>query len=393
MIRFILFLVILIFAVVLGLYIQTDPGYILLSYGHWSIEMPIWAGLVSVFLIYFIIHWILKILHIGGNVSGKMRIWSNRRQLRSAHHRTNQGLIDLAEGHWRRAEKNLVKGAENSDTPLINYLAAAKAAQEQDAYERRENHLRRAHKANPDAKVAIELTQAQLQIDHKQLEQALATLCHIRELAPHHPYVLKLLKSIYFKLNDWKRLAELLPEIRKAKIIDQQALGELEKIIYENLLQKSAQKTDHFIKNHINDIWESIPKALKSDPDILFIYVNHLMKTDKNELAEKLVRDFLKKNWDCQLVILYALIPNVDRKKQLVIAENWLKSHKQDAELFLTLGRLCTANQLWGKARTYFDNSITVKPTTDAYTELGQLYEQLNEPPMALDCYRKAIAV
>jgi len=98
----------------------------------------------------------------------------------------------------------------------------------------------------------------------------------------------------------------------------------------------------------------------------------------------------LKKDWDKDLVKLYGSIPDVDHKKQLFIAETWLKTNKGDHDLLLILGRLSKLNQLWGKARSYFEASIAIKPSTEAYFELGQLFEQLNEVAMALDCYRKA---
>lgn len=389
MIRFIIALLLLTLAVWIGIHIQADPGYLLLSYSHWTIEMPLWLGLVSIVVAYLVIHWVFKMLHFGGSVSGKVRLWSSRRRLRNAQHRTNLGLIDLAEGNWRRAEKNLVKGTENSNTPLINYLVAARAAQEQGAYERRDNYLRSAHKVNPNAKIAIELTQAQLQIHHQQLEQALATLRHLRELAPQHRYVLKLLQSLYIKLNDWQSLADLLPELRKAKVLDQEKLTEIEHLVYKKILMESVQKADGSIKR----MWPTVPKTLKLNPEIVSIYCKYLIETQQNEITEKLIRESLKKHWDSNLVKLYSIIPGIDRKKQLLIAENWLKIHKKDPVLLASLGRLCKINQLWGKARSYFEASIDIKPNTEAYTELGQLYERRNEIPLALDCYRKAISV
>ncbi|WP_399361225.1 heme biosynthesis HemY N-terminal domain-containing protein [Thiohalobacter thiocyanaticus] len=48
-----------------------------------------------------------------------------------ARHSLNQGLLALSEGDWPRAEKLLVEHADDSESPLLNYLAAARAAQDQ----------------------------------------------------------------------------------------------------------------------------------------------------------------------------------------------------------------------------------------------------------------------
>lgn len=389
MTRFVFFLIALIFAVWLGIHIQADPGYALFSYGHWSVEMPLWLAILILVLLFIIIHWLTRLCHFSSSVSGRVRMWSSKRRLRNAQHRTSQGLIDLSEGNWRRAEKNLVKAANDGDAPLINFLAAAKAAQEQGAYERRDNYLRKAHNMNPDAKIAVELTQAQLQIHHKQLEQALATLRHLRELSPKHSFVLKLLKSVYFELKDWKSLVELMPELRRAQVDDPLMLNDIEELAYSNLFTEASLKEPETI----DTLWNELPKNLKAKPAFISLYTEHLLRTQQNESAEKLIRESLKRDWDKDLVKLYGSIPDVDHKKQLFIAETWLKTNKGDHDLLLVLGRLSKLNQLWGKARSYFEASIAIKPSTEAYFELGQLFEQLNEVPMALDCYRKAAAL
>lgn len=386
MIRFIFYVVVLIFAVWLGVHIHTNPGYALFSYGHWTIEMPLWIAIAFIVILFVIIHWLTRLCYFSSSMSGRVRLWSSKRRLRNAQHRTSQGLIDLSEGNWRRAEKNLVKAANDGDAPLINFLAAAKAAQEQGAYERRDNYLRKAHNINPDAKIAVELTQAQLQIHHKQLEQAVATLRHLRELSPKHSFVLKLLKSVYFELKDWKSLIDLMPELRRAQVDDPLVLNDLEELAYRNILTDANIKEPETVET----LWNALPKNLKAKPFFILRYCEFLLRTEQNEAAEKLIRETLKKDWDKDLIKLYSLVPETDHKKQLLMAETWLKTNKGDPDLLLCLGRLCKLNQLWGKARGYLEASIAIKPTNEAYFELGQLFEHLNDAPMALNAYRKA---
>mgnify|MGYP000727120986 CR=1 FL=1 len=47
------------------------------------------------------------------------------------------------------------------------------------------------------------MTQAELQLADQQLEQALATLKHLRSVAPKHTYVLRLLRRLYEQLGDY----------------------------------------------------------------------------------------------------------------------------------------------------------------------------------------------
>lgn len=388
MIRFLLFLLVLVIAVWLGVQIKANPGFFMLSYGHWTLQMPLWLAAISAVVLFLVLHWLLKLLASSAALPDRIRFWSGRRRARIAHQKTNRGLIALAEGNWLAAEKHLLHAAATADTPLINYLAAARAAQARGAYDRRDSYLRRAHAANPDAEIAIGLTQAQLQLDHRQLEQALATLRHLREIVPHHKHVLKMLQQLYCQLHDWQSLQELLPQLRKYRVLSPEELNLLSLKVYrERLVSANKEKQD------ATKIWQSLPRYLHHHPDMVSSYVPYLLAKKEYSAAEILIRETLRKSFNEKLLLQYAEIPDVDHKKQLLYAEGWLKHHKNDPTLLYVLGRLCLANQLWGKARSYFVTSVNIKPSIAALQELAQLSERLGETRFAMDCYRKAVVL
>lgn len=384
--RFIIVLLILIAAVWLGIQINKDPGYVLLAYHHWTVEMPLWFAFILFILATLTFYVLLRLLHQAGTLSWRLHIWSQQRRLRRSRIRTSRGLLDLAEGDWANAERNLLRAAQNSETPLLNYLSAAKAAQEQGAYQRRDSYLHQAHDINPDAEIAVGLTQAQLQIDQQQYELALATLRHLRELTPHHTQILKLLKEIYVHLRDWRSLLELLPELRKCKVITAQAYIELQQQCYQGLLSKELQ-----MGTDLTNIWQEIPRDLQRQPTLLQIYIRYLLDKGETTLAETLLAEALKRSWDESLVLLYGLTHGTDPIKQLATAETWLKQHPKDPTLLLTLGRLSAQNQLWGKARDYFTLSSQFAPIAATYRELGKLLEQMGEKQEAAETYKKGL--
>lgn len=386
MMRLLFFIVVLIFAVWLGVLIKNDPGYMLLAFHHWSIEMPLWLGILFIVIAFLIVFWSVRFVACLFGIPDRVRFWSTRRRIRKAHKKTNRGLISLAEGNWAAAEKHLIQASHHTDTPLINYLAAARAAQARGAYDRRDNYLREAIAIDPDAEVAVGLTQAQLQLEYQQYEQALATLRHLRDLVPHHKYVLKLLANLYQRLNDWASLQELLPDLRRYHVFTAEELQQLSAtVLVKRLANCHDDKT-------ANKIWQTMPRFLQHEPELIAHYVPHLIATKPNE-AEELIRETLKKHWDEKLLLLYADILNIDHKKQLGHAEHWLKHHKNDSLLLYVLGKISLQNQLWGKARSYFEASISVKPNVASYESLGNLLEKLGDMPHALVCYKNALAL
>lgn len=380
--------IVLLLAICLGLKIAADPGYALFAYQGWTVEMPLWFTVLAAIVLFSVFYFFFRVIGSIASLSTKFRRWSGRWQMRMAHSRTTQGLIELTEGNWQTAEKLLIKSVPGSDSPLINYLAAARAAQGQGAHDRRDKYLRKAQKSAPDARAAVELTQAQLQISHGQLEQALATLRHLQIIALHHPYVLKLLYRLYVQLGDWDSLRNMLDDLMRKKILKEQEFKTLEIQVYSGLLQNAAKVEGN---THLQNVWESFPRTMQKQIRLVDQYADYLIQREAGEKAEMLLREILRKNWDDHLAILYGQAAGVDAHKQLAIAENWLKSRPNNAGLLLTLGRLCLRNQLWGKARTYLENSIELEPNAVAYAELANLLERIGEKDLAANYYRRGL--
>ena len=90
---------------------------------------------------------------------------------------------------------------------------------------------------------------------------------------------------------------------------------------------------------------------------------------------------------------LYASVEGKNADKQLKRAEAWLDAHPDDPDLLLTTGRLCLRSELWGKARSYLETVIAMRPTPEAYQELGRLLSRLGEGDAAAEAYRTGLGL
>jgi HemY protein len=373
----------------IGVVLSRDTGYVLLSFGNYTVEMSLALLLMLIAalfgLLYFGIRLIVRTLHLPHDV----REWKQRRGSRLAQQAMTRGLLEMSEGNWRGAEKRLVRFADRSETPLLNYLAAARAAQLQGAHDRRDGYIRLAHDAMPSADVAVSLTQAELQLADHQLEQALATLKHLRSVAPKHNYVLRLLRRLYEQLGDWEHLRELLPELRRRKVDDEESLQRLELRTHHALLEQAFLARD---EHRLGMAWADVPRPLRAHPQLLGDYAGYLQELGRDEKAEQLLRDALKKQWDTSLVETYGLLESEEPGKQLSMMERFLPDHPDDTTLLLTLGRLSLRAQLWGKARGYLEACIARGGPPQAYRELGHLLERMQEPERAIEVYRKGLS-
>jgi HemY protein len=271
---------------------------------------------------------------------------------------------------------------------LINYVAAAHAAQNQGAYDRRNNYLRLAQNISSHNVFAVGLVQARLQFISNQLEGAVATLHHLKEISPKHQLVLQLLYKVYLQLNDWENLRDLLPLLRRRRVLNMNELATLEQQVYVILLNANIIKD----LEGLHKAWRDVPRYLRHNAVILVAYSERLIAYGADEEAESLLRKALAELWDEKLVECYSKVKGKNPVKQLAVAESWLQGHESPL-LFLCLGRLCKRQSLWGKARYYLEKSLKLLPTRAAYYELGTIMEMENDQHNALLCYRKSCEV
>lgn len=389
---FIACLLILLAAVGLVAAIEYDPGYLLLSYGNYTLEASIWVGLGVFLLLFAVVYGFFSVLRRTINSSSRLGQWFSGRGSRRSQRQTTQGLIAFTEGNWTTARRILSRSAEKSDTPLVNYLLAARASHILGDDDQVKELLKKAEQTTSGASIAVGLTQAELEIQRGKFEQSLATLTRVRRNAGKHPFVLDLLKQVYVGLNDWQQVVALLPELKKHHVLTAKELEQLEiTAIRQSILEAGKARKEALAG--LKKLWQGLPKTIVRHKDIVVCYVEQLITHGGMQEAEKLIRNQLGREWDKRLVTLYGKVAGEDSSKQLIHAENWLKERNNDATLFLCLGRLSLRNSLWGKAREYFENSLKVEENSEVCAELGRLLAHLGEHEKSNQYFQRGLLV
>ena len=364
-------------------FLLADPGHVAINFRGYVVEMtvPVLVGCaVALVLGAWVIRKIIVAPRRLGEAAGRYRSARSGQKL-------TKGMIAVAEGNLARGEKMLGRAASTSDSPLFNYLQAARAAHLQGRDERRDEWLRLAYKETPEAANAVLLTQAEFQLDREQYEQALATLRRLEEGSKDHAHALALMGRLYFRLEDWAALGEMLPRLRKNTQIKPATLEKWTIRVHREALDKAADA------EVLDQGWKGIARGLKTDPTLLESYYKGLMRVGLHDRAEKELANALKSNWRGPLVRLFGLVEATNTTKQLKRAEGWLKNHEEDPDLMLAAARLCLRNELWGKARSYLETVISMRPTPEAYQEYGALLAQMGEADAAADAYRDGLGM
>jgi HemY protein len=349
---------------------EFEPGYVLFQYQGWSLETSVIVFLLAFVLLVVAGYIGLRSLVLLKQTPGKLSSWQSAKRLSRANKTLTRGLITLEEGRWAEAERLLMRYAGHSETPLLHYLAAARAAQKQNAAERRDNYLRLAHDTTDGADIAVGVVQAELQLAADQKEQALATLQHLREVSPKHPYVLQLLQKLYSDMNEWQGVQDVLPDLRKGHVLASSDVKSLSTEATVGQLEAAIAKQDW---ERVSDIWLKAPTKIRHSEAMLNAYVVGLNQQGRGKEAGPLIEAYMNNDWSDQLVYQYGLIRLDDLTAQLARAEKWMKQHPDNPWLLLTVGRLLKANKLWVKAEDTLRDSIVHGPRGETYQELAEV--------------------
>lgn len=379
---------IILFALLLGVgvvaLIETDPGYVLVSYGAYTLETSLWVGMLLLLALVLLVFYGLRLVYRLLSGQRSLVSWFGNRATTQARRQTVRGLVSYVEGHWLKATRQLERAAQHNDLPVANYLLAAKASGKLGDTDKVHEFLRAAGDADESAAAAVDITLARMLLEEGEAEKALATLECSSAGAANHPTALLLMNSAYASLDDPEGQLRLLPALRKHKALDEAGLEALEGEIHRARLAAAPNQK-------VKDAWQEMPQRLRHEPALILQYVRRLLAMDDNSEAEKQLQKALKHQWQDVLVNEYGLVAGPDSSRQLSLAESWLAAHSEDKTLLLALGRLAARDKLWGKARDYYESSYRIEASAEVCAELGRLLTDLGEPKVAAAYFREGL--
>ncbi|MGU5675200.1 heme biosynthesis HemY N-terminal domain-containing protein [Aeromonas hydrophila] len=382
MIRLIVLVAAMVAGLIFGPQASGNKGYVLISLGNYTVESSVTSAVILAVLFYgalLIVEWLL------GRVFGLRRKtlgWYGSRRRRKANQQTVAATLAMAEGHYSQAEKLMLKGASNSDTPLLNYLSAAKAAQARGDDVRRDQYLQKAQEENPKAELALTLTLTQLQIEQGQYDTALAMLESVYALNPRHPMVLDQLRQVHLAREDWAALIDLIPVLHK--------VGKLTPKQEEDLLQQAWRgrlDAASGALETLRPIWQELPRKLRQEPDLLAAYGDRLRQLGADNEAAELWLDALRKQVSPQLLARLPKLKLDSYQPMLTLLQKIQDQPGVDAalaQIYLLAGQLDDAQRL-------LEQEVAKAPNAAVYHALGQVMDKRRLTNKANEYYRQAL--
>ncbi|MDD5330984.1 MAG: heme biosynthesis HemY N-terminal domain-containing protein [Sulfuricella sp.] len=381
-------LAILAAAVALTLAAGHNAGYVLLVYPPYraelSLNLMITLLLAAFAAAYGAVRLALHTLHLPAYV----RTFREARRRDKGREALDGALLSFYEGRYATAEKQAAAALDLQASPLASALLAARAAHELKGYDRRDGYLVQAERAAREHPEARLMTQAELLLDQRQFQPALQALKELHSLTRKNVAALKLELKAQTQAKNWDQALTLITQLEKRDAIDPVQAAQQKILAHQENLRRKQQDPAEF-----RAYWQKISDADKTDAKIARAAAQGFLALRECEAAMEIITASLASHWDSEVVGLYGECLGKEVLKQIERAENWLKQHPEDAALLQTLGKLCMKQELWGKAQSYLEASLSIEPSVEAHLALAQLLEKIGRSDEAGRHYREGMGL
>jgi len=369
-------------AVALALALRLNTGYALLVWPPYRVELSLNLVLLLLATGFAVVYLLLRFVLGALGLPAQVRDFRERRRREKARSMLLDALVAFFEGRYGRAEQAAASAMEAGEAPALGAVLAARAAHELRHYEQRDGYLARAAELTGNSALRI-IAAASMLLDERRFQDALLAL---KALPEKHTAALRLELKAQQQAGNWEQTLPLVDQLERRGVFDATQAGQLRRYAYTECLTRQAPD-----RRALEESWQKIPARQKRDARIAAAAAECFAALGDCAQANQIIEHALEAEWNSDLVALYAECAGPDVVRQIERAENWLKTNPRDAVLLFVLGKLCTQQQLWGKAQSYLEASLSVEPTYSAHLALAQLQERLGNPDAALRHYRESL--
>jgi HemY protein len=390
-----LFWLLAVFAAAVALVVaaRVDSGHVLFFYPPWRVEMSMVFFVVAALVSFLVLFLLFRLLGNALALPASVRAWRARRRRERAHTALATALQAYYEGRYVRAEKEAGYAADNGPSPGVAALLAARAAHQMRNFDKRDRWLERADGSGDSLQAARLVSRAELALEERDFAAARDALRSLHGAGPKHVATTRMLLRAERGAGAWDEVLRLASQLSKRDAIPPALAEEYKVQATVELLARAADDPAAFERR-----WRGVAGADRVQPRIAAAAARNATALGKAALARDILENALAAEWVPQLVLLYGDLPDsldpehriAEARARIERAEQWLLERERDSHLLATLGRLCAQAELWGKARSFLEASLSFEESRAARIELARLAERLGQSDEAQRHFRRA---
>lgn len=382
-------LILLAAAVGLALVLHDHGGNVLIIAQPWRIELSLSLAVVLTLAGFIVLHVLLRGLYWLGSSPDRLRAWRGRRAQRRDTELLESGWINVLEGRYVQAEKDLstlLSRTRSADRKVLAGLSAARALHLLGEYARRDSVLQRAQEgAGQDSRLhqAVDTVTAEMFLDQGRADEALALLEPWQDVSSRFLHGTRLLLRAHRQLGHSARVYALTRLLLRRSAIDP---TQAHQFICESVARRMPEVDEAGWKS----LWNDLTADERIDPLVALAGAEAQARLGHPEVSARILEAALGRSLDERLLRVYSHCEASQAADRLGHAELWLKSAPDHPGLLAALGQLCLTSQLWGQGEHYLNRSLALRDDMHIHALLGNLDDAMGRHDQALAHWRRA---
>ena len=357
------------------------PGHISIYYKDFVVDISLVFFLLCLSIFLVSIYILSKVLGAPGFLLNKAK--NSKRD--KSNKLLENSILSMSKGDYQNAQRNALKALPSCDNPILAYTQIIQAYDSQNKYKERDEWIKKAYEKLSHAETHILLIQANTQLKSSNYENAKVTLEKINKIEPDNTIAAVLLAELQIKFSEWKQLENNLALLKSLNRTEEEKLFELELVSITELI-KDAKTSDVLKKT-----WKGASSSVKENSYLVDTYCKKLKELNENEIAEKILLNFLKKTFDEILIYTYISLNQDQSDKVIKKISQWQKRYVNNSKLMRIHAEVLMKDQRWKEAKECIEKAIEIDPDSSNYFILGEILFHFGKVDSACETFRKSI--
>jgi HemY protein len=387
-------LVLSLLAATVALVLQVNAGNVAFLVAPYRIDVSLNLFLLVLAGLLLLVYWIARAWQRIVDFPEQVRLYQARREEVGGQQALVEALRSLLEGRFARAEKAARAAQSSTSTAGVAALIGARAAHRMQEYQRRDDWLSLAE-GDRDVDTARLVASAEMWSEQRDNDAALGAIDRLQGAGARHIHAMRIALNANLQSGRWDEALKALRALEKRSALHPVLARRLKHVAYRELLS-----TQRFDPAALEAAWKAVPATDRALPEVALEGARLLNRAGRGGLAAEAIEQALRmprSAWDAnceRLLDEYARAQSFPARDQLERVERWLaESPREDsvrAVLLRTAGLLCLREQLWGKAKSYLNESLAIAKDPSTLVALARLAEAVGDEAEAMQHYREA---
>jgi HemY protein len=371
-------------AAVIAIGLQANQGSVVALAPPWRVDVSLNFFLLTGLLALWLAYRAGRVIQRMIDFPERVRAYRERRSELSALRGLREALKALFEGRFARAERAARWAQSVPPVAGLAALVGARAAHRMQEYERREKWLERAEQ-DPELAMARLVLSAEMWSEQRDSARALKMIDQLHGTGARHIHAMRIALVAHLQSKHWHEAIRIVRALDKHRGLPAPASSAYKALAYRGLLRENSEDLVD-----LERFWATVPSADRSAPELALEAARCFNKLGRAESAAQVLEQALQQHWNERLLDEYANCVEIPVSAALARLEKWMQVHGRSAAALRCLGRICLRAQLWGKARSYLEDSQRLQDDPDTSLALAELAEALGDEALSAQYFRQA---